>query len=125
MTDPLEKELKLLEVELAEFSGELLEVTRELLRERVTEFPIFIAHEDEVSIGELILDKKIYEVPFNLSVSTLEDFIGMGLIQKDKLVAFKEAFANPVKNMSVFWIHRDHARYIAYPFASRNTDIDT
>jgi len=53
MTDPLEKELKMLEVELAEFSGELLEVTRELLRERVTEFPIFIAHEDENLRGPL------------------------------------------------------------------------
>lgn len=125
MSDPLEKELKVLQEELAEFSGQLLEITRELLKERVTEFPIFIAHQSDVFIGEVIIDLKEYEVPFSLSVSTIEEFVETGLIQKDKLIAFREAFGNPVNNMCVFWVHGDNARYILFPFAGRNTDKDS
>jgi hypothetical protein len=58
MSDPLDKELKALQDELTEFSGQLLEITRELLKERVTEFPVFIAHQTEVYLGELIVDMK-------------------------------------------------------------------
>jgi hypothetical protein len=125
MSDPLEKELKALQEELAEFSGQLLEITRELLKERVTEFPIFIAHQSDVIIGEVIIDLKEYEVPFSLSVSTIEEFVETGLIQKDKLIAFREAFGNPINNMCVFWVHGDNARYILFPFAGRNTDKDS
>ena len=125
MSDPLEKELKVLQEELAEFSGQLLEITRELLKERVTEYPIFIAHQSDVFIGEVIIDLKEYEVPFSLSVSTIEEFVETGLIQKDKLIAFREAFGNPVNNMCVFWVHGDNARYILFPFAGRNTDKDS
>ena len=125
MSDPLEKELKALQEELTEYSGQLLEITRELLKERVTEFPIFIAHQSDVIIGEVIVDLKEYEVPFSLSVSTLEEFVETGLIQKEKLTAFREAFGNPVNNMCVFWVHGDNARYILFPFAGRNTDKDS
>jgi hypothetical protein len=125
MSDPLDKELKALQDELTEFSGQLLEITRELLKERVTEFPVFIAHQAEVYLGEFIVDMKEYEVPFSLSVSTVEEFVESGLIQKEKLVSFREAFGNPVNNMCVFWIHGDNARYILFPFAGRNTDKET
>jgi len=125
MSDPLDKELKALQDELTEFSGQLLEITRELLKERVTEFPVFIAHQTEVYLGVLIVDMKEYEVPFSLSVSTVEEFVESGLIQKEKLSAFREAFGNPVNNMCVFWINGDSARYILLPFAGRNTDKDT
>ncbi len=124
MSDPLEKELKALQIELTEYSGQLLEITRELLKERVTEFPVFIAHQTDVSLGELIVDLKEYEVPYSISVSTIEEFVEAGLIQSEKLAAFREAFGNPVNNMCVFWVHGDNARYILFPFAGRNTDTD-
>jgi len=122
MSDPLETELKALQEELTEFSGQLLDLTRELLKERVTEFPIFIAHQVDVFLGKVIVDMKEYEVLFSLSVSTVEEFVETGLIQKEKLSGFREAFGNPVNNMCVFWIHGDNARYILFPFAGRNTD---
>ncbi|MFN4914060.1 MAG: hypothetical protein ACK5FT_01955 [Sphingomonadales bacterium] len=125
MSDPLEKELKALQNELTEYSGQLLEITRELLKERVTEFPVFIAHQTDVSLGEIIIDLKEYEVPYSISVSTVEEFVEAGLIQKEKLSAFREAFGNPVNNMCVFWVHGDNARYILFPFAGRNTDTDS
>ncbi|MEK0420556.1 MAG: hypothetical protein RLZZ161_407 [Bacteroidota bacterium] len=125
MSDPLEKELKALQDELTEYSGQLLEITRELLKERVTEFPIFIAHQTDIFLGEIIVDMKEYEVSFSLSVSTVEEFVETGLIQKEKLTGFREAFGNPVSNMCVFWIHGDNARYILFPFAGRNTDKDS
>lgn len=125
MSDPLEKELKALQNELTEYSGQLLEITRELLKERVTEFPVFIAHQTDVSLGEIIIDLKEYEVPYSISVSTVEEFVEAGLIQKEKLSAFRDAFGNPVNNMCVFWVHGDNARYILFPFAGRNTDTDS
>lgn len=122
MSDPLEKELKLLEAELSEFSGQLLAISRELLKEKFTVHPIFIAHQAEVHLGQLLLNKEEYDVPFSLSVSTLEEFTETGLIEKNRLRVFREAFGDPLKAMCVFWIHGDSGRYILFPFGGRSTD---
>lgn len=124
MSDPFEKELNALEEELKEFSGQLLEISRELLKEKFTVHPIFIAHRTEVYIGQLLLDATEYDVPYSISVGTLEEFTEAGLIQKDRLKAFREAFGDPLKAMCVFWVIGDNARYILVPFAGRSTDKD-
>lgn len=122
MADPLEKELKELEAELSEFSGQLLEISRELLKEKYTEHPIFLAHQADIHLGQLLLNREEYDVPFSISVSTIEEFKDAGLIQKDRLRLFREAFGDPLKAMCVFWIHGDNGRYILFPFGGRSTD---
>lgn len=124
MSDPLEKELKELEEEFKQYSDQLLEISREMMEGKYTEFPIFVAHQTDVYLGQILIDRTEYEEPFSVSVSTVEEFIETGLIEKNKLKVFLEAFGDPLKNMCIFWVHGDQARYILMHYAGRITDKD-
>lgn len=124
MSDPLEKELKELEEEFKQYSDQLLEISREMMEGKYTEFPIFVAHQTDVYLGQVLIDRTEYEEPFSVSVSTVEEFVETGLIEKDKLKVFLEAFGDPLKNMCIFWVHGDQARYILMHYAGRITDKD-
>jgi hypothetical protein len=122
MADPFEDELKALEAIFREYSGQFLEISRELIQEKYTVHPIFVAFKAPVQIGEVLLDAAEYEIPYSINVATLEEFLETGLIQSDRVESFKTAFGDPIKAMCVFWIVGENARYILIPFGGRNSD---
>lgn len=122
MADPLENEIKALEAIFKEYSGQFLEISRELIQEKYTVHPIFVASKTPVQLGEVLLDSKEYEIPYSINVATLEEFLETGLIQSDRVESFTNAFGDPLKAMCVFWVLNDNARYILIPFAGRNSD---
>ncbi|MBL7813328.1 MAG: hypothetical protein JNL57_13990 [Bacteroidetes bacterium] len=122
MKDPLEKELVALEKQLAALSDEMLALSRDIVSGNYSKHPIFVAHEGQVELGELILDRTEYQVPYSVNVSSAEEFEELGLIEEGKMPEFEKAFGDPLKMMCVFWVHGEMARYISYPFAKRDTD---
>jgi hypothetical protein len=122
MADPHENELKALEAIFREYSGQFLEISRELIQEKYTVHPIFIACNTPIQLGEVLLDAKEYDIPYSINVGTLEEFLETGLIQSDRVESFRAAFGDPLKAMCVFWIIGDNARYILIPFGGRNSD---
>jgi hypothetical protein len=122
MEDPLKKELKLLEEEIAAFTSELHEVGLEMLKEGYTKYPIFIAHDGNVELGETLFDAGDYNVPYFINVSMLEDFIEAGIIPEDKTELFHIAYGDPKQFMCVFFVTGDNARFVFYPYAKRKSD---
>ena len=72
---PKESPLKSLETDLILYSETLKEIALEILAEKLSEFPIFIAHQHQVSLGEQVVDKEELSTEWNINVSFLEDFI--------------------------------------------------
>ena len=70
-----ESPLKSLETDLILYSETLKEIALEILVEKLSEFPIFIAHQHQVSLGEQVVDKEELSTEWNINVSFLEDFI--------------------------------------------------
>jgi hypothetical protein len=75
-----------------------------------------------MDIGELLFDAAEFKVPFSIHVSMLEDFIEAGIIPEDKSDIFKIAYGDPKQFMCIFFVYGEHARFIFYPFAKRQTD---
>jgi hypothetical protein len=65
------------------------------------------------------LTKKNYQLNFNIGVSTIEDFIGQGLIQEDKVEQFKASYKNPALNMCFLMISVSGGVHIVFiPFGN-------
>lgn len=122
MDDPLKKELALLEKEISGFTSELMEITNDMIQGGYTEYPIYIAHTGNVELGEPIFDAAEYQVPFSINVSMLEDFIEAGIIPEEKTGVFKIAYGDPKQFLCIFLVYGEHARFIFYPFAKRQSD---
>jgi len=113
---PKESPLKSLEADLKFYSDSLKEVGIEIMVEGISEFPIFVAHQHEVKLGEPILDRKELNTGWSIHASTIEEFSEKGLIQPDKKEKFIKQYKDPYKFMCVFVIVPEGANFIFFPY---------
>ena len=93
-----ESPLKSLETDLKIYSESIKEVATEIIVEGISMYPIFVAHQHEVKLGELILNKDELNTSWSINASTIEEFVEKGIIQNDK----KERFINQYKSAKDF-----------------------
>ena len=88
----------------------------ELLAENYTQFPIFIAHQHEVKVGEVILDRVELGTKWTIQASSLEEFLEVGIIKDDKKEVFIKKFKKPEDFMCLFVIVPEGANFVFYPY---------
>jgi hypothetical protein len=113
---PKESPLKSLETDLVLYADSLKEVADEIIAEELSKFPIFVAHQHEVSIGEVVIDKNEMATEWNIHASTIEEFLEVGIIKSDKEDFFKQNYKDPQKFMCIFAIVPEGANFVFYPY---------
>ncbi|MBY0244020.1 MAG: hypothetical protein K2Q03_01055 [Sphingobacteriaceae bacterium] len=109
----LEKDLKL-------YTDAIKEVSTDIIAEGLSQIPIFIAHQHEISIGEVILNRDELNTSWTIHVSTLEEFISKGIIHPDKKENFVKNYKNPQKFMCIFVVVPEGANFVFYPYEISN-----
>lgn len=105
----LKKDLKL-------YSESLHEVAVEIMVEGLSRYPIFVAHQHEVKLGEPILDRNELNTSWSIHASTLEEFTERGIIKKELQPRFIKSYKNPDDFMCVFVIVPEGANFVYYPY---------
>jgi len=101
--DPVvESQLKSLEAQLGELNDFLLEVSTDMVDGGFTEHPLYVAHQEQAKIGEMIVDRDEFGFPFSINATTIERFLELGILQKERLGAFLKAYGNPKSRCCVF-----------------------
>ena len=113
---PKESPLKSLEQDLKFYAESVKEVATEIMVEGISAFPIFIAHQHEVNVGELILDKDELNTNWTIQASTLEEFVEKGIIKPDKKENFIKNYKNAHQFMCLFVIVPEGANFVFYPY---------
>jgi hypothetical protein len=113
---PQESPLVSLKKDLANYKDAIKEVAIEIMVEGLSAHPIFIAHQHEVNIGEIILDKAELATDWTIQASTLEEFIERGIIQDSKKDTFLSSYKNPDDFACVFVVVPEGANFVYYPY---------
>ena len=101
--DPVvESQLKSLEAQLGELNDFLLEVSTDMVDGGFTEHPLYVAHQEQAKIGEMIVDRDEFGFPFSINATTIERFLELGILQKERLGAFLKAYGNPNRGVACF-----------------------
>ncbi len=108
--------LESLEVDLKFFNDSIKEVAIEIMVEGLSKYPIFVAHQHEVKLGEVIFDRHEMNTDWTIQASTLEEFIERGVIKKELKERFIDTYKNPDKFMCVFAIVPDGANFVFFPY---------
>lgn len=108
--------LQSLKVDLDFYSDSIKETSAELIVEGYTLFPIFIAHQHEVSVGELLLDRTELGTNWSINVSSIEEFVQHGLIKEEKQTHFERQFKKSEEFMCLFVIVPEGANFVFYPY---------
>ena len=111
-----ESPLKSLEADLKIYSDSIKEVAVEIMAEGISLYPIFVAHQHEVKLGELILDKDELNMNWTIQASTLEEFVERGIIHQEKKEKFIKQFKEPSDFMCLFVIVPEGANFIFFPY---------
>ncbi len=92
------------------------EVANDILDGKYTEYPLFIAHQHEVALGECILDKDDFDRKWSIHATTLEELVEKGIITEDKVSAFKDVYKDPRKNICIFLITELGGNFVFMPY---------
>ena len=111
-----ESPLKSLEADLKFYNESLKEVAVEIMVEGISAHPIFVAHQHEVKLGEVILDKNDLNTDWSIHASTLEEFMEKGLILPDKQDKFLKQYKDAYQFMCVFVIVPEGANFVFFPY---------
>jgi hypothetical protein len=105
-----------LEADLKLFKDSIREVAVEIMIEGLTKYPIFIAHQHEIALGEVILDRRDLKTEWSIHASTLEEFEERGVIKKELKERFLKSYKNPNDFMCVFVVVPEGANFVYYPY---------
>lgn len=105
-----------LEKDLKFFGESIREVAVEIMVEGLSKYPIFIAHQHELSLGELILDRHELNSEWTIHASTLEEFMERGIIKKELKERFIDTYKNPDKFICVFVVVPEGANFVFVPY---------
>ncbi len=113
---PKESPLINLKKDLEFYKETLREVGVEIMVEGLSAYPIFVAHQHEVALGEMILDRNELGTNWSIQASTLEEFVEKGIIQHSKKEMFIQSFKPADDFMCVFAIVPEGANFVYYPY---------
>jgi hypothetical protein len=111
-----ESPLLSLEIDLKLFNESIREVAIEIMVEGLSRYPIFVAHQHEVALGEMILDKDDINSDWSINASTLEEFMERGIIKKELKQRFIDTYKKPEDFMCVFIIVPEGANFVFFPY---------
>ncbi len=113
---PKESPLLSLKKDLEKYKETLKEVATDILLEGLSEYPIFIAHQHVVSVGEIIIDKEEIGSEWTIQASTLEEFIEKGIVQAAKKDVFLYSYKNPNDYACIFVVVPEGANFVFIPY---------
>lgn len=108
--------LKSLETDLRLYSESIREIAVEIMVEGLSPHPIFVAHQHEVALGEMILNKDDLNTEWTIHASTMEEFVEKGIIKKELQQRFIDNYKNPHEFMCVFVIVPEGANFVFFPY---------
>ncbi|MEB0278748.1 MULTISPECIES: hypothetical protein [unclassified Mucilaginibacter] len=105
-----------LERDLKFFNESIREVAVEIMAEGLSLHPIFIAHQHEIKLGELILDRIELNTQWSIHASTIEEFTERGIIKAELKERFLTTYKNPNDFMCLFVVVPEGANFVYYPY---------
>lgn len=108
-----------LEKDLTFYAESIKEVAVEIMVEGISSTPIFVAHQHEVKLGEMILNREELNTNWTIQASTIEEFVEKGIIKPEKKEHFLKNYKKPEDYMCVFVIVPEGANFIFYPYPKK------
>ena len=105
-----------LERDLKFFNESIREVAVEIMMEGLSLHPIFIAHQHEIKLGELILDRVELNTAWSIHASTIEEFVERGIIKTELKDRFLNTYKSPNDFMCLFVVVPEGANFVYYPY---------
>jgi hypothetical protein len=93
-----------------------------VIQEEISEFPVYVAYQDAVSIGKPFLSKENDHLNWHYNVSILEEFVKRGVVEKDKVDDFIDTFGDPEERACIFVVLPEQGGFVFVPYELEEED---
>ena len=90
MSQEQEKYLEHFSAEISHYRKMMLEAFEGVLNEGVSLYPVFVFHQQEVTVGIPIVSRERISGDWSVNISTLEEFYIKGLVKMDQVEEIKQ-----------------------------------
>jgi hypothetical protein len=108
------KYLKLRE-EIKPYLRVLKEASRTIREQDVSNYPIFVFHQQEIELGIELVDRNTSQGNWSVNASTLEEFVARQLIEEEHIKGFKKHYHDPETHFCLFVLSELGAEFIFVP----------
>lgn len=108
--------LGLISQDFVKISDQLKEASYQIRRRGFSENPIFVAVQNDIDLGILLVTKKELENDWAYRASFLDEFVQRGLIGAESVEMFRENYKNPDEYCCLFVVQGDFAGFVFIPF---------
>lgn len=112
----LETLLSLLKTDVEYFNESIREAAEDVLTSGATEYPVFIAHQEEIAFGEELLSNNQYPTHWSISLTSLEELEERGMFDKEGKAKFKSTFKDPHEHMCILVATPALAKFVFIPY---------
>ncbi len=105
-----------LKKDLEFYKDSIKEVSTEMVAEGYTLYPIFVAHQLKVDLGEMILDRDELNTQWSIQASSLEEFVDRGVIKEEREQYFIKQYKPSNDFMCLFVVVPEGANFVFYPY---------
>jgi hypothetical protein len=79
-------------------------------------YPVFPISKQDISLGQLLIDRKAAALTWNYYVSFLDEFVQRGIIDKEKEETFKGTYKDPDEFCCLFVVDVEFTNFVFIPF---------
>jgi len=112
------EELQQLSEQLKEIDNFLQEVSIDMIDGGFSHFPVYVAHQENAKIGEMIIDRTEFGFPFSINATTLERFVELGIVQQNAQEKMREALGDPKKKCCILLLTPPQPQFVFHNFGS-------
>lgn len=111
----LEEQFVQLSKDLAPYKELLGRAADTIMEQDVSSYPIFVVHQESVSIGIAVVQRAEGGSKWTIQASTLEELATRRIIGMDKVDDFRSVYKDPAEYLCLFLISKEGARFVFLP----------
>lgn len=102
----------MLEKELSVYRKMMGDAADVIIDQNVSEFPIFVAHQQTMEIGIVIAERGKVKGNWTIHATTLEEMVYKQIVKQENIEEFKKVYKNPQEHLCVFVLSELGAQFI-------------
>ena len=114
-SEDITEKMLLIKQQLEPFVDMAAKAAKKIKVEDISNYPIFVVHQDEVIIGIPLIDRANTGGFWSINASTLEEFFTKGLIKENKIEDFKKLYKQHETDICFFVLSEIGAQYLFLP----------
>jgi hypothetical protein len=91
-------------------------LAHEIVTLGISNYPIFVATQENIAIGKLVVNKKELDIQWSFYASHLEDFVIKKIIEMDKVDEFRKLYKENAGQLCLFVVMGEEFNFIFLPY---------